>query len=215
MKIAVIGASGRIGKAIVAEALARGHQVIAIARNADKIEKASGVTIVKADVHSADETAAAIKGADALISAYNGGWADPKIRENFTAGTIGIIAGLKKAGVTRVLFVGGAGSLIEGGERLIDKSEFNPAWKNGAEGAADALYLAQKEKDLEWSFFSPAMQLMDEGKSGGKYRLGLDAPIRNPKGEHKVTIGDYAHVALDEIEHPKHIRQRFTIGSTV
>ena len=78
----------------------------------------------------------------------------------------------------------------------------------------DALKIAQKEKDLEWSFFSPAMQLMDEGKSGGKFKLGLDAPIRNAKGEHKVTMGDYAHAALDEIEHPKHVRKRFTIGST-
>jgi putative NADH-flavin reductase len=140
---------------------------------------------------------------------------DPKIRENFTTGMNGIIAGIKKSGVKRVLFVGGAGSLVEDGVRLLDKPDFNPAWRNGAEGAADALKIAQREKDLEWSFFSPAMQLMDEGKSGGKYKLGFDAPIRNAKGEHKVTMGDYTHAALDEIEHPRHMRKRFTIGSTV
>jgi putative NADH-flavin reductase len=215
MKIAVIGATGRVGRALVAEALARGHEVIAVTRNADKAERKPGVSYVMADVRNADEAARAVKGADVVISAYGAGHGHPTVREDYTRATNAIIAGLKKAGIRRVLFVGGAGSLVENGARLIDHASFPEAWKPGAQGTADALDIVRKEKELEWSYFSPAMQLMDEGKSGGKFSLGLDAPVRNPKGEHKVTIGDYAHAALDEIEHPKHLRRRFTIGSTV
>lgn len=214
MKIAVIGASGRIGKAIVAEALGRGHQVIAIARNADKIAKVPGVTIARADVHSADETASAVKGADAVVSAYGAGHGHATVREDYTHAAKGILAGLKKAGIRRVLFVGGAGSLVENGGRLVDHPSFPAAWRPGSEGTADLLNVVRKETELDWSFFSPAGTLLDEAKTG-KFKLGLDEPVRNPKGEHKVTIGDYAHAALDEIEHPKHLRKRFTIGATV
>ena len=211
MKIALIGASGRVGRAILAEALSHGHTVTAIARNAAKLPANPNLKTINADVAKADETAAAVKGSDAVISAFNSGWANPNIRADFAKGTEGIIAGVKKSGVKRILFVGGAGSLVEKGARLVDHPAFNATYKEGALGAADALERVRKEKDLEWSFISPA-QMINPGERTGKYRHGHDEPVRNEKGESAISMGDLAHAILDEIEKPKHIRQRFTVG---
>ena len=211
MKIAIIGATGRVGQAIVDEALKRGHEVTAIARDPSKVKAAPHLKAVKADVLEASSAATAVKGADAVISAYNPGWTNPNIREDTTKGFTGIIGGLKKAGVKRVLFVGGAGSLVEGGGRLVDKPDFHPQWKPGALGAADALDLVRKEKDLDWTFLSPPVMLND-GERTGHYRHGKESPVRNEKGESHITVPDLAHAILDEIEKPQHIRQRFTVG---
>jgi putative NADH-flavin reductase len=211
MKIALIGASGRVGHAILAEALERGHTVTAIARNAARLTARPHLKTVDADVADPAQTAAAVKGNDAVIGAFNSGWTNPNIRADFAKGMEGIIAGVKQAGVKRILFLGGAGSLTEKGARLVDHPSFNPAYKEGALGAADALDRVRKEKDLDWSFISPA-QMINPGERSGKYRHGHDEPVRDEKGESTISMGDLAHAILDEIEKPKHIRHRFTVG---
>lgn len=212
MKIALIGGTGRVGQAILAEAVRRGHDVTVIARTPEKLDsKAGHVKSVKADVASADETAHAVKGHDAVISAFNSGWGNPDIRADYARGFAGILAGIKKSGVKRVLFLGGAGSLIEGGKRVVDSPDFHPDYREGALGAADALDAIRKEKDLEWSFISPA-KMLKPGERTGKYRHGRDEPVKDAAGESHISMGDLAHAILDEIETPKHIRQRFTVG---
>jgi len=211
MKIALIGATGRVGQAILAEALHRGHQVTAIARNVDAIEAKAHLKTVGADVADADETARAVKGSDAVISAFNPGWGNPNIRADYARGLAGIVAGVKKAGVNRILFVGGAGSPIDNGERIIDSPSFNPQFKEGALGALDALGTIRKETDLEWSFISPA-RVIKPGERTGTYRHGGDEPVKDDTGESTISMGDLAHAILDEIEKPKHVHRRFTVG---
>jgi putative NADH-flavin reductase len=211
MKIAVIGATGRVGPEIVKEALSRGHEVTAIARDPSKLPARPHLRQVKADIMDPADAARALRGHDAVISAFNPGWTNPNIRQDITRGFAGMIAGLKQAGVKRVVFIGGAGSLVEGGERLVDKPDFHPDWKPGALGAADALDMVRKENDLDWTFVSPAVMLND-GERTAKYRHGKEAPVRNDKGESHITVPDLAHAILDEIEKPKHIRQRLTVG---
>ena len=212
MKIALIGASGRVGLKVVDEALARGHSVTAIARNLDKLPDRPKLTKHRADIYDADAVAKAVAGHEAVISTFNPGWTNPAIRSDTTRGTRSLIAGLKKAGVRRALFVGGAGSLMTvPGKRDVDSPDFPAQWKEGALGAADALEIVRGEKDLDWTFLSPAV-VLTPGPKTGKYRLGKDAPVRDAEGKSVVSDGDLASAILDEIETPKHIRQRFTVG---
>ncbi|MDK1396216.1 NAD(P)-dependent oxidoreductase, partial [Pseudomonas protegens] len=99
-KIAIIGATGRAGSQLLEEALRRGHSVTAIARNTAKIGSRAGV--VSRDVDVADSAAlqAAVAGHDVVISAAH----FSSIAAN------AIIDPVKKAGVKRLLVVGGAGS---------------------------------------------------------------------------------------------------------
>ena len=116
---------------------------------------------------------------------------------------------MKKAGIKRLIAVGGAGSLEINGQQLVDSPEFPAEYKEGALGARQALNDLKAEDTLDWSFVSPAILLVP-GEATGTFRLGKDSPVFDDKGESKITVGDLAVAILDEAEQGKHIRQRFT-----
>ena len=216
MKIALIGASGFVGSAVLKEALDRGHEVTAIARHPEKIAiENTNLKKVKANALNADEVAEAVKEHDAVINAYNPGWANPNIYNEFLQGAQTIQEGVKKSGVKRLFAIGGAGSLFVAPDvQLVDSPEFPQAWKQGALAARDYLNIIKKENDLDWTFLSPAIE-MHQGTSGqrkGSYRKGLDNPVFNEHGRSIISVEDMAIAIIDEIENPEHIRQRFTVA---
>lgn len=213
MKIALIGATGFVGTALLKELTDRGHEVIAIARHAEKLQATTLVTPKTGDVMDPKQVADLVKGSDAVVSAYNSGWTNPRIYEDFMAASHAIQEGVKNSGVKRLIVIGGAGSLeIKPGLQLIDTPEFPAEYKHGASAARDYLNDLKREKDLEWTFFSPAI-FMNHDSSGvrkGHYRLGLDNPVFDEKGQCVLSVEDLALVIVDELEQPRHIRQRFT-----
>ena len=155
MKIALIGATGFVGTPLLAEFLSRGHQVTVLARNPGKLAAQPGLTVVQADALDAAQVAKAAAGHDAVVSAYNPGWTEPRIGEIFLQATHAIFAGVKQSGVKRFLMVGGAGSLfVAPGVQLVDTPEFPKEYKVAASAARDALNLIQKETTLDWTFLS-------------------------------------------------------------
>lgn len=212
MKVALIGASGNVGSAIRDEALSRGHQVTAIVRHPEKITvKNKNLTVVKGDVLEG-KVDALVKGHDAVISAYNPGWANPNIAPDTTKAYAAIIAGVKKAGVKRLLVVGGAGSLeASPGVQVIDTMQVPDLIKGAILALREVLYTLRKEKDLDWVFLSPAATLAP-GERTGKFRLGKDQVVKDKNGDSKISVPDYAVAMVDELEKPKHSRERFTLG---
>jgi uncharacterized protein len=208
-KIALIGATGFVGTALLKEAASRGHSVTALVRHTDKVAKLDNVTAVKTDIFDTDALAKQIAGSDIIISAFNPGWADANIRENHIKGSRSINDAAKKAGVKRLIAVGGAGSLEINGHQLVDSPEFPAEWKEGALGARQALNELRDEKDLDWTFVSPAI-ILQPGERTGKYRLGANEPVFDDKGESKISVEDLAVAIIDEAEQGKHIRKRFT-----
>jgi len=212
MRIAIIGASGQIGAFIRDEALTRGHQVTAIVRHPEKITVQNPrLTIVKADVLK-DKVDELVKGHDAVISAYNPGWSNPDIYNEQIKGYKAIISGVKKSGIKRLLVVGGAGTLeVAPGVQLIDTVTFPKLVKDGVLATRETLYMLKKEKELEWTFLSPPSSIAP-GERTGHYRVGKDQLLKNKEGESKISTQDYAVAMLDELEHPQHIRERFTVA---
>ena len=214
MKIALIGATGFVGTAILKELTDRGHEVTAISRHPEKISIQSPlVHAVKGDVLDAAAVAKLVKGHDVVISAYNPGWTNPRIGEEIMNGSGAIQAGVTAAGIKRFIVIGGAGSLeIAPGLQLVDSPSFPAEYKVAASAVRDYLREISQEKDLDWTFFSPAI-LMSHDTSGtrrGHYRLGLNNPVFDDQGKSVLSVEDLALVIVDELEHPKHIRQRFT-----
>ena len=201
MKVALIGASGQAGSRILKELSDRGHTVTAIARNPEKIAALPGVTATKGDVFDTDGLAALIKGHDAVISSVH-----------FLASDAdGLIAAVRASGVKRYLVVGGAGSLeVAPGKRLVDTPEFPAIYKAEAQKGADFLDTLKAIDDLDWTFLSPSA-LFVAGERTGQFRLGKDSLLASEKGS-SISFEDYAIVMTNEIETPKHIRQRFTVG---
>jgi len=214
MKVALIGTTGFVGKAVLLELLDRDHYVTAIARHPAKLGiHHPSLTTKAGDMLKTEQVAALVKGHDAVISAYNPGWTNPKIYEEYLEGGRSILAGVKEAGVKRLLVVGGAGSLeIAPGVQLVDTPEFPAQFKAGSLAAREYLMVLKKETELEWTYFSPAI-LMSPATSGirkGVYRTNLDQPVFDKNGKSVLSVEDLAVAIVDELEKPQHIRQRFT-----
>lgn len=207
MKIFLLGASGMIGSRILAEAVSRGHEVVAGARHPEKIAAAKGVTPVKADLADAAALARHAAAADVIVSAVsprNGG--DPAAE----AGAIGaaVMAAARASG-KRLAMVGGAGSL-----NLPDGSPLLPHVPEPYQAEArgmKAVYQALKGSDLDWVFFAPA-GMIAPGNRTGKFRLGHDVLISAADGTSSISAEDYATAFIDELEKPKTRRAIMTIG---
>ena len=214
MKVAVIGATGFVGKAILHELLDRDHMVIGIARHPEKLGfRHPGLSMKAGDVMDKDVVAALVKGQEAVISAYNPGWSDTNIYKDYLEGAQAIQAGVKKSGVRRFIVSGGGGSLeIAPGQQLVDQPDFPAEFKEASSAVRDYLNILKKEQELEWTFFSPAifMSAATSGKRRGVYRTGLDQPVFDKDGKSIISVEDLAVAIVDELEDPKHIRQRFT-----
>lgn len=216
-KVVLIGASGFVGSAILHELLNRGHQVTAIARNASKVKESSPLLEVKEiNVENAQAMIEVLKGKDAVISAYNPGWSNPKIYEDTLRIYPQILEEVKTSGVKRLLIVGGAGSLfVKPGLRLVDTGTLPEAWVPGVKSMTKFfLETLIHEKELDWVFFSPAANLgnLTTGIRTGKFRLGKDDLIVDEKGESFISVEDYAMAMVDELEQANHHQERFTIG---
>ncbi|RYF01910.1 MAG: NAD(P)-dependent oxidoreductase [Comamonadaceae bacterium] len=212
MNIALIG-TGFVGAAVLDELLQRGHRVTVLARHPQKLAAREGLTVVQADAQNAADVAAAVRGHDAVVSSYNPGWTVPDIYEQFLRGTRAILAGVRAAGVQRVLVVGGAGSLyVAPGVQLVDTPEFPAEWKQGALAARDALNLLREDTTLDWTFLSPPI-LLQPGERTGQYRLGAEAPLMNGDQPGSISVADLAVALVDELESPRHVRQRFTVAN--
>lgn len=212
--VVLIGASGFVGSAILRELLGRGHRVTAVVRDAKKITETSPNLEVKAvDVEDQPAMVDVLAGKDAVISAYNPGWANPHIYEDTLRIYPKILAEVKEAGVPRFLVVGGAGTLfVKPGLRLMDTGTLPDEWLPGVKSLAKFfLETLSQEKDLDWVFFSPAGNLAP-GERTGKFRLGKDDLIVDDKGNSSISVEDYAMAMVDELEQPRHHRERFTIG---
>ncbi|MCC9168713.1 NAD(P)-dependent oxidoreductase [Pontibacter harenae] len=213
MKIAIIGASGNIGSRITSEALRRGHYVTAVVRHPEKLTiNNENFVATEGNALYEDDIAVKIKGHDALVVAYNTGFGPGTDHQSYTRVAEAVLAAAKKAGVQRVLCVGGAGSLyVADGVQAVDTPDFPKEWREGASALRDALEVYKQENEVEWTFFSPAF-IIGPGERTGNFRLGTDNPVMDAEGNSNISYEDYAVAAIDELEDPQFIRQRFTIG---
>jgi uncharacterized protein len=218
--IAIFGGTGYAGSAIRAEALKRGHRVIAISRNApsDTAEAGQGsdVEFRPGSVHDAalvDQIAAE---ADVVVVAIRfapgGSGEGVKLIDAFPA-----LTGAAAAHGVRLGVVGGAASLFvaEGGPRLIDTPEFPAQFKGEAGSAAEVLdWLRADGGEADWFFVSPAggFGSYNPGVATGSYRVGGDILLTDAAGKSEISGPDFALAFVDEIEAPRHHRTRFTVA---
>ena len=202
MKIALLGITGNVGTRLSAELLRRGHEVTGIARNPDKVALQPDLTTKRGNLKNEVELVQLLAGHDAVIHSVMFRSSDPHK----------VLSATKKAGVKRLLVVGGAGSLaVAPGVQLVDTPEFPDIYKTEALAGRDFLNVLRTENELDWTFLSPSA-LFVPGERTGKFRLGTDELLIGTNGESKISMEDFAIALVDELENPKHSRQRFTIG---
>jgi putative NADH-flavin reductase len=217
MKIALVGATGFVGSAVLAELLARDHQVTALVRDPAKLAPRPGLATVVADAYDEAAVAAAVRGHDAVVSAFNPGWNEPELYALFTKGNGAIERGVAAGGVKRYLVVGGAGSLfVAPGVQLVDTPEFAshvpPIVVPGAKAARDALAALRGNTALDWTFLSPPAMLAP-GERSGRYRTGGEELLMDGDKPAGISVADLAVAIVDELERPRHLRARFTVAA--
>lgn len=208
MRLVIFGASGLLGTRLVSEALSRGHEVTAVARDTSRLDARGGAVVTaSADATDAGSVAKVAAGHDVALSAVT----QHDRPEMLVDAAQGLLEGLSAAGVRRVVVAGGAGSLLVApGQRLLDTEGFRDEWKPEAIATAAALDVFRSaETDVEWSYVSPGA-LLEPGERTGHYRLGGDELLVDEAGNSRITMEDFAIAMLDEAEHPAHSRQRFT-----
>ena len=197
MKIAVYGATGVIGSRIVAEARQRGHEVTTLART-------PSAEVQAGDLANAAQVRDVAAKHEVVVSATGPSRTGGPAQEWLEA----VQTLIGSAGTTRVLFVGGAGSLVVDGTRLLDTPEFPEIYKPEALAGAAALELFRAAPDsLDWTFFSPA-PVIAPGERTGNFVLGTDSPVGT-----SISAEDYAVALVDELESPSYRRARFTAAN--
>ena len=212
MKIALIGATGNVGSHVLKEALSRGHRVTAISRDAAKLPIGQeNLTANETDVYDTDALASALRGHDAVISAFNSGWQNPNLYADYKRGYASILAAAKRSGVKRILVVGGASSLVLPDGSLVFDAYIPKEFVHAVRGAMELLDDSKQENELDWTFLSPAIDLQ-AGERTGKFRLGTDSPVMDGEGKSRISVADMAVAIVDEIESGQFIHRRFTVG---
>ena len=208
MNVVVYGATGNSGSEIVKELLSRGHKVTGVARKVDALKGKPGVTAKADDLSNVDAIAAIIKGADAVVSAYQPPADNPDALVDVTKRQIEAV---RKAGGPRLVVVGGAGLLeVAPGVTLI-KSGYLPAEYLPIATSHEKALGVLRGSDIDWTYLSPGAYFVP-GERTGKFRLGTKELVADAKGESRISFADYAIALVDELEQPQHRRQRFTVG---
>jgi uncharacterized protein len=212
VKVVVFGASGALGSRITSELLRRGHAVRAVVRTGSRAPPGRpGLASVTAEVTRPTSVARAVKGADVVVSAIGPG--PGQVPAVLLDAARGLLEGLRQAGMTRLVVVGGAGSLeVSPGVQLADTPSFPDAWKPVAAAHREALEIFRQEPDLEWTVIAPAA-LIAPGERTGHYRAGGDQLLVDANGESRISAEDYAVAVADEVEEPHHVRRRFTVAA--
>ncbi len=202
MHVALIGVSGRVGSRLLAEMLARGHEVTGIARNVKDVPTQAHLTLESADANRPSQLVPLLRGHDVVASALKFATATPQA----------LIGAVRQATIARFMVVGGAGSLeVAPGVQLMDTPDFPDAYKPEAAAGRTFLDVLRGEEDLDWTFLSPSAEFVP-GARTGKFRLGRDQLLVGADGKSWISMEDFAIAFVDELETPEHRRQRFTVG---
>ena len=202
MKIAIVGATGNVGSHIMDEAERRGHHVTAIARRVDGLQATKTRTPVRGDLADEVDLADKLAGHEAVISATK------FVRTD----ALKLIRTVKLAKVPRWLIVGGAGSLeVAPGVALVNTPQFPAEYHAEATAGRAFLDTLRKEREVDWTFLSPSAML-EPGPRTGKFRVGGDQLLVDENGNSHISVADFAAAMIDELEQPRHRRQRFTVG---
>lgn len=211
MKIALFGATGHIGQGILDEALARGYDVVAVVRDPARLpQRNARLSVVTGDVARPETWTDAVRGADAAVASLSA-------RRDQDFDTVPgnarvLLDHLPEAGVPRLFWVGGAGTLeVAPGKRVIDDPHFPAMWKPEAQAQGKALDVFRASKGTTWTYLSPAA-LIEPGERTGKYRIGGEQLLVDAQGNSRISIADYAAGLLDRVEKRDAENKRITLA---
>lgn len=207
MKLGIIGATGRAGSLILAEAEQRGHEVIALVRDRRKLTSATAC--IEKPVLELDRSD--IQGLDVLVSAYG----VPLGREHEHLDVTRHLLDILRGTSTRLIVVGSAGHLFTSPARTSRyyETELKPGpLRNGSAVLRQVTDMLAACPDVTWTYLAPAIEFQPNGPRTGTYRAGDDVVLCDAQGRSRISYADYAIALIDEVEQRRHLNQLFTVA---
>ena len=214
MNIVLFGATGHVGRRIVAEALRRGHKVVGVVRDPSRAQAPDlRVPLVQGDATDPESVARVVRGADAVVSSVSPRPGTTGSAPRLAGVARALIAGARQAGVRRLVVVGGAASLeVAPDVALLDTPGFPDEYRDEATQGRESLSVYRSEAGgLDWTFISPAI-VIQPGERTGRYRTTVDTLLTDEQGNSVISYEDYAVALLDELENPQHVGRRFGVA---
>ncbi|MBC2014556.1 NAD(P)-dependent oxidoreductase [Listeria welshimeri] len=208
MKIAIIGATGKAGNEITKEAIRRGHEVTGFIRNKNKLK--TDIKAIEKDIFALETTDLAEFGV--VVDAFNAATGEERLHQTSLKHLSDILKGTE----TRLIVVGGAGSLYVNQEetiRVMDTPDFPKAYLPTASNMGEAFDTLQKETAINWTYISPAAFFNPDGERTGEYKVAKNILTVNEAGNSEISYADYAIALVDEIENAAHQNERFSVVS--
>jgi putative NADH-flavin reductase len=214
MKLTVFGATGGIGRQLIAQGIARGHEMTAIARRPVEL----GCDVVVTDLGDAEALAAAVAGRDAVLSALGMRPAEMKTRRaNEPAarstvqadGARAQVAAMQATGVRRIISVDASGRVADAGDSVLMRYVAKPVVQRIlGEGFADLAVAEQvlRAAGVDWTLIAPP-RLTDGPRR--PYRTVLDVNVRGGRTLSRADVADAMFRALDE---PAWVHRRVSIA---
>jgi uncharacterized protein len=211
MKIGIIGATGKAGRALCAEAITRAHEVTAIVRNPDRAARLLGPDVPVLTRDAFDLTGDDLSGFDVIIDAFS--TAPAQAYQHLDLATR-LVSLLRETQTPRLVVIVGAGSLTTGADHhlLVEDLRRLPgaqSWIATPESQLAELRFLRSVDNVNWVAVSPS-QTFAPGEATD-FVIGRDELLVAHDGSSHVTTGTMAVAILDEIEHPAHTRERFTV----
>lgn len=211
MKIAIIGANGKLGNLLLEESLNRGHDVTVVVRNGKNLRGYRGVKVIEKDIFDLEYND--IKKNDIIISAL-GFWKeeDLPLHKKSIEKLISILENKRN----RLMIVGGAGSLFideNRNIRLMDSLDFPEEFKPLANAMAEGFYELEKNKNINWTYISPAADFQADGKRTGFFKEGNDIVPLSSQNRSEISYADYAIAMITEAERGHHKKERYSVVS--
>jgi len=215
MDVVLFGAAGNIGAAIASELMARDHTVTGVTRSgATTTGSATGtgrLIVRTGDATDPSSVAELTRGADAVVSAIGPPF-DTDQPQPFLDAARGLVEGLRRIGVRRLLVVGGAGSLeVAPGVQAVDAPGFPEAYRPRALAQREALEFYRTVDDLDWTYVAPAAEI-SAGPHNQDYQLGHHLMLFAEDGTSHISYADFADGMVDCLEQGTHLRERITLA---
>ncbi len=220
LKILVYGATGKIGRHIVNEALNRGHFVTAVSRDPSRITQThDNLSAVQGDILDSESIANLLVEQDVVFISVRGivgKSKDPNdaIQRIAVEKVVNVMRGIGDD-AQRLIHIGGSGSLeVEPGVLYADKlpKVFLPkSLEVEIAGQVLALEYLRTVTDVGWSYATPAKNFTN-GKRTGTFRIGGNQLLEDSRGKSRISRADFAVALIDEAENAEHVQQRFSVA---
>ena len=211
MKVAVIGAAGKAGGLIAAEAKTHGHSVTAIVRENAVASLQGDYDVLSRDLYAL--TTEDLQKFDIVVDAFGSPMGDPEAARQHVTSMEHLISILEPLPQVRLMVVGGAGSLYADETKTTLVMDSIPEKYRAVPSAMMEAFEKLKKSSVNWTYFSPAAQFDFKGKRTGHYIATTDVQIMNPEGKSYISYADYAVAMADEMDKPHFIGKRFTAVS--